>query len=261
MSFKVQVGPAQIAIHQGRTVLVCEPDGGIAFPSEKGLYFNDTRLISSWSLTADGVPWELLSGGAVRHDTLSIHLVNRALATVSGPIAARTLGLVLGRSIQGGLHEDIDITNHGAAPARFNLEIGLRCDFADVFEVKSGTCVRRGSVATAWSAAGQRLETTYTNGDFRRSVTVHPHGGAMAYANGRLSFVVALQPGEHWHCCLLYDLGDGAATYAAPDRCGHDEAAQAPQWKDGVMRLRTSNEEFYRSFRQGVDDMDALRLP
>ncbi len=265
MSFKVQVGPAQIAIHQGRTVLVCEPDGTIRHPSDKGLYFNDTRLISSWSIYADGVRWDLLSGGATRHDTASIHLANRELVTASGPIPARTLGMTLTRSIQGGLHEDIDIAHYGAGPVRFNLEIGMRCDFADLFEVKSCKFIRRGSVATEWSADKQRLETTYTNGDFRRSVCVHPHGdAAMAYANGRLSFVVDLKPGEHWHCCLLYDLGDGAETFAAPDRCGYDaaaEAAAAPQWKDGVLGLRTTNEEFYRNFRQGVDDMDALRLP
>ena len=50
MSFKVQVGPAQIAIHQGRTVLVCEPDETIPFPGDKGLHFDDTRIVSSWSL-------------------------------------------------------------------------------------------------------------------------------------------------------------------------------------------------------------------
>ena len=43
MSFKVQVGPAQISIHQGRTVLVCEPDGTVPAHSEQGPYFNDTR--------------------------------------------------------------------------------------------------------------------------------------------------------------------------------------------------------------------------
>ena len=43
MSFKVQVGPPQITIHQGQTVLVTEPDGQITWPSEKGLYFLDTR--------------------------------------------------------------------------------------------------------------------------------------------------------------------------------------------------------------------------
>jgi glycogen debranching enzyme len=265
MAFKVQVGPTQIAIHQGRTVLVCEPDGTIPFPSEKGLYFNDTRIISSWSLYADGVPWDLLSGGAIDHATLSIHLTNRSLVTASGPVPARTLGLVLNRYIQDGVHEDIDITNHGAVPVRFNLEIGMRCDFADVFEVKSGAAIRRGSVTTDWSAASSRLVTSYTNGDFRRSVSVSPHGDVpMTYANGRLSFVVDLAPGSHWHSCLLYDLGDGTRSYAAPDRCVHDDAPEAsalPRWQDQVMGIRTSNEEFYRSFHQAVDDMAALRLP
>ena len=153
MTFKVQVGPAQIAIHQGRTVLVCETDGTIRNPSEKGLYFNDTRLISSWSLYADGVPWDLLSGGATSHQSSRIHLTNRKLKAASGLIPARTLGLVLERSIQGGLHEDIGVTNHGALPVAFNLEIGIRCDFADVFEVKSAEATRRGSIATDWSAA------------------------------------------------------------------------------------------------------------
>jgi hypothetical protein len=48
---KVQVGPHQISIHQGQTVLVGEPDGQIHWPSEKGLYFFDTRVSSSGSLT------------------------------------------------------------------------------------------------------------------------------------------------------------------------------------------------------------------
>jgi IS30 family transposase len=39
MAFKVQVGPAQIAIHQGQTVLVTEPDGQVNWPSDRGLYF------------------------------------------------------------------------------------------------------------------------------------------------------------------------------------------------------------------------------
>ena len=50
MAFKVQVGPPQIAIHQGQTVLVTDPDGTITWPSEKGLYFLDTRIISNWAI-------------------------------------------------------------------------------------------------------------------------------------------------------------------------------------------------------------------
>ena len=53
MSFKVQVGPPQIAIHEGYTVLVSEPDGGILGPTDKGLYFYDSRLINIWQLYAN----------------------------------------------------------------------------------------------------------------------------------------------------------------------------------------------------------------
>src|SRR5271154_5431945 len=45
MAFKVQVGPAQIAIHQGQTVLLTETDGRVNWPSKSGLYFRDTRVI------------------------------------------------------------------------------------------------------------------------------------------------------------------------------------------------------------------------
>lgn len=268
MTFKVQVGPAQIAIHQGRTVLVCESDGAIAYPSEKGLYFDDTRIVSSWSLYADGQRWDLLSGGAINYDICRVHLTNKALQTEDGPVPARTLGLVLSRSIKGGMHEDIDIINHGVTRIRFNLEIGLRCDFADVFEVKSGKAIRRGSIRTTWSPDAQKLETAYTNSDFKRSLTVHAHlAGVMYYANGRLSFVVQLEPGQCWHCCLLYELGGAGRSVAAPMQCAHDDdpaataAHDLASWKHGVLNIHTSNEEVYRTFTQAVDDMAALRLP
>ena len=265
MAFKVQVGPPQIAIHRGRTVLVCEPDGSIAYPGDKGLYLNDTRLISSWSLSADGIAWDLLSGGPVDHDASRIHLTNRRLPTSSGVIEARTLGLFLSRFIAEGLHEDIDVVNHSGQPVAFNLEISLRCDFADVFETKSGETKRRGSIATTWSEDTRQLETVYTNDDFRRSVKVRARSREpMGFANGRLSFAVSIEPGHSWHCCVLYDLGDGVRIFDAPAGCEHERpatSADTAAWKADVLKIRTSNEEFYRTFHQAIDDMAALQLP
>ncbi len=62
MAYKVQVGPPQIAIHQAMTVLVTEPDGQINWPSDNGLYFFDTRVISAWSVYANGESWILVNG-------------------------------------------------------------------------------------------------------------------------------------------------------------------------------------------------------
>ena len=157
MAFKVQVGPAQIAIHQGQTVLVTKPDGQVNWPSARGLYFRDTRVISAWAIYANGEPWDLLNGGAVAYHAARIFQTNRAFATEDGPVAARRLGLVIGRHIDGGLHEDIDITNNSQNPVRFNLEIQIRADFADIFEVKSNNIVRRGRITTSWSQSRQAV--------------------------------------------------------------------------------------------------------
>jgi hypothetical protein len=76
MPFKVQVGPPQISIHHDQTVLISELNGQINWPSEKGLYFLDTRMISSWSIYANGVPWELLNGGAMTHNAARVLLIS-----------------------------------------------------------------------------------------------------------------------------------------------------------------------------------------
>jgi glycogen debranching enzyme len=268
MPFKVQVGPHQISIHQGQTVLVSESDGQVHWPSEKGLYFLDTRVVSSWAIYANGETWDLLNGGAVTHYASRVYLTNRRIRTVDGVIPERTLGLVLSRSIDGGMHEDIDITNNGMKRVRFQLEIAPRCDFADIFEVRSGAIVRRGRIITKWSQTHQRLQTIYRNGDFVRAVTVAPKNqqSKAVYANGRLSFEIDIDPGAAWHCCLFYTLADGGRTFAPPDDCvdHHYKSRHAEtlsDWLRSVLKIRTSNEEFYRLYRQALEDMAALRLP
>ena len=268
MAFKVQVGPPQISIHQGQTVLISEQDGQINWPSEKGLYFFDTRVVSSWAIYANGEPWELLNGGAIGYFASRIFLTNRTFLTEDGTIPPRTLGCTISRSISGGMHEDLDITNNSMKPVRFQLEIALRCDFADIFEVKSGHIVRRGRITTDWSEPHQRLRTTYRNGDFSRAVTISPAQSLTraVYANGRLSFEVALEPGKAWHCCLLYTLADGDRHFASPTHCiglSHQSqhAETMADWLKNVVKIQTSNEEFYRLLRQALEDMAALRLP
>src|SRR4029077_7898434 len=127
-----------------------------------------------------------------------IYLTNRAIPTSDGVIPPRALGLVLSRLISEGMHEDLDVTNNSMRRVRFQLEIALRCDFADIFEVKSNNIVRRGQITTDWSPAEQQLRTSYRNRDFARAVTIalapgQPRG---TYANGRLSFEINLGPGE-----------------------------------------------------------------
>jgi glycogen debranching enzyme len=268
MSLEITVGPPRLAINQGHSVLITDPDGQIPWPSDKGLYFFDTRIISSWHIYANGETWQLLNAGNITHYAARVFLANRVMATEDGVIPAGTLGLGLSRSIDGGLHEDLDLVNHGLRSVRFNLEIAARCDFADLFEVKSEKIVRRGRIVTEWSDDASQLSTIYRNQDFYRGVTISAHRSSSrpVYANGRISFEIDLKPGEIWHTCLDYDLDNGTTRFAAPKNCiasawESDVGQRVDEWERTVLKIRTSNEEFYRLYRQGVEDMITLRLP
>ena len=65
---------------------------------------------------------------------------------------------------------------------------------------------------------------------------------------------------------MIYELIDGDKRIRAPRECAHasettDHAKKVNEWQRTVMKITTSNEEFYRCYNQGVLDMAALRLP
>ena len=114
----------------------------------------------------------------------------------------------------------------------------------------------------------QRVRTTYRNGDFSRAVTISParSSAKAVYANGRLSFEVALEPAASWHCCLNYTLTDGDRPFHPPTECiGQSHKSRHSEtmadWLQNVVKIETRNEELYRLFRQALEDMAALRLP
>jgi glycogen debranching enzyme len=268
MALEITVGPPRLAINQGYGVLITDPDGQIPWPTDKGFYHSDTRVLSSWQIFADGEPWDLLNSGNIASYANRIFLTNRTLHTEIGDVPEHTLGLSISRAISGGIHEDLDLVNHGMVKVQFNLEIALRCDFADIFEVKSGNIVRRGRITTSWSQSDARLTTTYINKDFERRLTATAHkcDSRPVYANGRISFELELGPAETWHSCVLYAVGDGESVDKAPDHCVAqtvDSRAhhRLTQWRDAALKIEASNDEFYRFFHQSVEDMAALRLP
>ncbi len=275
MPLEIKVGPAQLAIHQGHTVLITEPDGQVLWPTDKGLYFYDTRLVSAYALYANGQVWDLLNSGAPAYYAARIFLTNRAFPSEGGDVPARSLTLVLTRAVNGGMHESYAITNHGRKTVRFNLEVAIRSDFADVFEVKSGHIIRRGRISSAWSDGGSDgdgvLTTGYRNGDFYREVRITARGPASSsyappvYANGRISYAIELAPGATWDGALLYDLRDGNTSYAAPATCdlgpGSAQAEDLAAWRAGLLKLEGDGHSFVRMYEQAVEDIAALRLP
>src|SRR5689334_6606890 len=150
MPVEIAVGPPLLSINNGATFMVTDLAGEIQPDTEQGVFADDTRFVSYYAISANGVPWQRLSSAATAYYAVRVYLTNRPMATEDGNIPAGTLSLVVSRTIGEAIHEDLDITNHGQAKVRFNLEIALRADFADLFEVKRGQLVRRGRIVSRW---------------------------------------------------------------------------------------------------------------
>jgi len=268
MPVQVSVGPQVLTINHGATFVVSDLQGEIAGDSPQGMFSNDTRYVSSYRLYTNGERCVLLTSGTPTYYLARIYMTNQTFATEDGPVEQGTLAIIVTRAVSEGLHEDVDLTNHGTRPVRFNLEVAVRSDFADLFEVKSRRFVRRGRIVTELHDEGTEVRTIYTNRDFRRELRsrVLKSSSLPVYANGRATFEVALDPGSTWHTCTDYHFLDGAAAAgwsarSCADGFAHDDYDETQRrWLEHATSLTSENEEIYRFYRQSVEDMGALRL-
>ncbi len=266
MSVEISVGPPVLTINQGSTFMVTELSGEIAANGEQGLFASDTRFVSYYAISANGEPWTRVTSSTPIYYGARIHLTNGDLITEDLPVAAGTISLTISRGVAEGVHEDLDLVNYNRNPIRFNLEIAMRSDFADLFEVKSHRFIRRGRIETQWDPHARELRTSYSNLDFNRTLVYRISSDTRPYyANGRITFPIELQPGASWHTCCDYVLAHGANTKEPTRTCllrSEDTRFDSLQrgWLSQATALTSANEDLYRLYRQSVEDMGALRM-
>jgi glycogen debranching enzyme len=268
MPVDIRVGPPVLTINQGSTFMVTDLRGEIDPRQEHGVFAQDTRFVSSYRFYINEQPWRLITSNLITYYSARLYLTNPAIQVDEGVIPEDQIGLVLERTVGDGIHEDYDLTNYGRQPVRFMLEIAVRSDFADLFEVRRRQRVRRGRLLTEWRPRRGELCTSYTHGAFRRRLVFKllnsdsvPH-----YANGRILFEVALAPGATWHTCSYLILEHEGRVRAPLYQChevrGGQTAADRLQrrWQEVSTRLRTSHHAVAQTYRQSVEDLGALRL-
>ena len=265
MSVAISVGPPAITINQGNTFMVTNLRGEIDPYEEHGVFARDTRFISAYRLTINQAPWTLLSSSAITYYSAGFEFVNPQLQTEDGELIERSIGMSVARAIAQAIDETLTIANYGLRPARFFLELMLRSDFADIFEVRPKQIVRRGRTITEWDAARLCLTTSYVHRDFQRScrLDVHASDSMPLYANGRLSYEIALEPGQLWHtnhAIHLITEGSPSAAKRPPAEQRTQADIHQADWHTLVTSLTSSNEDVYRAYRQSVEDMGALRM-
>lgn len=267
MRIEVTVGPPVLTINQGNTFVVSDLSGQIAADSEQGVFSNDTRFVSYYSVSANGEPWQRLSSSVVSYYAERIYLTNPIIETEDGLIEPGTVSLTICRDVGEGIRENFSLTNYGLKRARFNLEVAIRNDFADIFEVRAHKFVRRGRVESSWDATAKKLTASYTNRDFKRVFVYQlTECSAVSHmANGRIVFELDLEPGAtatvHAHMDLLSseEKKDVPGPLTGQDTERDTEMDRLHTlWKQTTTTLTSSNEDFYRLFERSVEDMGVL---
>ncbi|HLZ73183.1 MAG TPA: glycogen debranching N-terminal domain-containing protein [Dehalococcoidia bacterium] len=285
MGIEIRVGPPVLTINRGRTFMVTDLGGQIDQAEPQGVFVDDTRFLSTYSFYINDRPWELVTSAAVTYFAARLDLVNPDVLTPSerphewkSTMAAQTVALTIDRMVEDDcIREHFSISNFSQDRVRFNFELVLRSDFADIFEVKSGNIVRRGAMETRWNDERQEIHTLYRNGDFSRRFRyrVMEHDQPAAYANGRLIFEIQLGAGESWQARGLMLLEHDEHPREHPHlanrthrRRAHEHSiADLPRddvmedWRTACSQVNTPNEHVYRAYDQAVRDMAALRLP
>ena len=282
MPIEIKVGPPVITISQGRTFMVTTPSGEIAQRTDQGVYAIDTRFISFYHLYINRESLKLVNSSQLSFYASRHHLTNPRIETDSGIINEQSLRVTINRVVSEGIHEDLDIANYTGRKVHFLLELALRSDFADLFEVKSKHIVQRGKEQTEWNAQTRQLRTTYDNQDFHRALTYGILSDvAVGYANGRIFFDIELGATEHWHTCcemvlehgqhsraadpsVCHQVQQGSATAGATPAPGQEPRSdfddRQARWQARCTGIATSNNNLYRMYRQAVEDMGALRI-
>jgi glycogen debranching enzyme len=265
---EVRVGPPLLTINQGSTFMVTDERGEIDSESEQGIFADDTRFVSYYQLHINQARWELLNSATTSYYRSRVYLANPPVATEEGDIGRHDLSLIVTRSVSDGVHEDLDVTNYSLKPVKFNLEIALRSDFADLFEVKAHRFTRRGRTTSNWDPQRAELTTSYENRDFQRKLVYRlvEFDSRPLYANGRVYFEVDLEPQQTWHTCARFILGEEEHVRDPQGGCSRHPHRRSEAdrlhdlWRAQATKLTSTNEDVYRAYAQSVDDMGALRL-
>lgn len=177
-----------VSILDGNEFVVSDRRGDIeATPTTShGLFIDDTRFLSRWVVTVNGIRPTLLS-----IDDLNYFRVKFYLALATGTIYVDSqLSVIRQRAVGRGFHEDVLLMNHGREPMELEVRIEADADFADLFEVKD-KLAKKGELYRQQADGG--LTLGYRRERFVRETRISC-SQPVAWWDGGMLFHVRLDP-------------------------------------------------------------------
>jgi glycogen debranching enzyme len=257
-----------LTILDGNRFLVCDDLGNVGSGVE-GLYCDDTRHLSRWSLTIDGVVPRLLSSGLHDYATAAVYARHDAgSASHPSPVAAVRELFVSASSFQ----ERLLIENHSPAAVEFVVRYEFDTDFLDLFEVKAHAFGER-DLTFVRSTTPLRTSRGYDAP--ARTFMFETEGLgfaahlAVAFSQAGIAddracvWEVELPPRAGWQLEAGVRFGDGLVADSAAGDLPRDRRRvrdSQRSWAAEMPTLETSFSRLPHTYRRSLADLGALRM-
>jgi glycogen debranching enzyme len=258
-----------ISILDGNKFVVSNLQGDIeATPTDNhGLFLDDTRFLSRWVLSINGMRPKVLSV-----DDTAYYAAQHFLALATGTVYVDShLTVVRRRTVNGGFYEELLIENHDHAPIDLDVRVEADADFADLFEVKD-KLAKQGQLYRRIGDEGE-LILGYRRERYRRETRIASSAPAKV-SEGGLDFHLHLEPKTRWSTLLHVmavadpeqrDIADrdhlkGASLLVTGAETGRNMAINLRHWIAEAPRVACSWEPLEHIYRRSLVDLAALRF-
>jgi glycogen debranching enzyme len=223
-----------------------------------GLFLDDTRFLSRWLLTINGLSPTVLSV-----DDTTYYRVQHFMALATGTVYIDShLSVVRQRSVGDGFQETLAVWNHGGEPVDLDIRIEVASDFADLFEVKD----KRAKTGDLYRRVNDgRLTLGYRRERYCRETWV-TSSEAAEISEDAFRYKVRVEPNGVWHTDLSVvaikhpESGAPQPRARAPEGFRPDLADDLRRWIETAPKLSSSWEPLELIYERSLVDLAALRF-
>jgi glycogen debranching enzyme len=242
-----------------------------------GLFCKDSRFLSRLELQIEGRSPILLSSTADKGFVLSVLCAN---PKIDDRIPAESIGIKRELVLNGGLFEEIQISNYSTSSVSFELSLSFDADFMDLFEIRGYGRANRGQLLRLLPPEIEPSNAIDNPETAALELLLAYQGLDGAMLESRLQFaqrqpdffqgytaVWQLQLESHATETIGYRLamftnGRPTSTVSAPITLAQARAAELMEeqtWRQQVTKVRSDKNTFNRILEQAEQDVYLLR--
>ncbi|XAS74178.1 glycogen debranching N-terminal domain-containing protein [Micrococcaceae bacterium Sec5.1] len=251
------LGAGAVTLVEGSSFCISLPNGDMHAEHPHGLFVQDTRILSGWSLTINGQALEPLAAETKEpYRAVFTGRVPRTDGYADSSLVVERL-----REVGAGMQEQVTVHNYSLKPTDCVILLKIDADFADVFEVKEARIRRRWDEARQVNGDALIIRAFWQ--DVRKGVTVQAPGADISTEglryrmsvppHGRWSTVLTVMPSTEEAvstAAFVHSEGDGLSP--------RDRRRQ--EWVVKIPVLQMGNRSIERTLRRSYDDLGALRI-